>query len=106
LRGAEQVVEEGHVELQHLDELDDAAVGDVELTVEVEGARVGVRAVFGDLAVVDVARQLGRVLVLLVLGLEGADADAVLLAQTRRRTRTCCMTLAQSPPYLSIRRGR
>ncbi len=81
LRGAEQIVEEGDVELEDLDELDDAAVGDVELAVEVEGARVGVRAVLGDLAVVDVARELGRVLVLLVLGLEGADADAVLLAE-------------------------
>ena len=35
----------------------------------------------GDLAVVDVAGQLGRVLVLLVLGLERADADAILLAE-------------------------
>ena len=81
LRGAQQVVEEGHVQLEHLDELDDAAVGDVELAVEVERARVAVRAELGDLAVVDVAGQLGRVLVLLVLGLEGADADAVLLRQ-------------------------
>jgi hypothetical protein len=98
LRGAEQVVEEGHVELQDLDELDDAAVGDVELAVEVEGARVGVGAVLGDLPVVDVAGELGRVLVLLVLGLEGADADAVLLAEsTRRRTWTWSMTLPQSP---------
>ncbi len=78
---AEQVVEEGHVELEDLDELDDAAVGDVELAVEVERARIRVGAVLGDLAVVDVAGELGRVLVLLVLGLEGADADAVLLAQ-------------------------
>ena len=81
LRRAQEVVEEGHVELQDLDELDDAAVGDVQLAVEVEGARVGVGAVLGDLAVVDVAGQLGGVLVLLVLGLEGADADAVLLGQ-------------------------
>ena len=77
----EQVVEERHVELQHLDELDEAAVGDVQLAVEVEGARVAVGAVLGDLAVVDVAGQLGRVLVLLVLRLEGADADAVLLGE-------------------------
>ena len=81
LRRAEQIVEERDVELQHLDELDDAAVGDVELAVEVEGARVGVGAVLGDLAVVDVASELGRVLVLLVLRLEGADADAVLLGE-------------------------
>jgi hypothetical protein len=81
LRRAQEVVEERDVELEHLDELDDAAVGDVELAVEVEGARVGVGAVLRDLAVVDVAGQLGRVLVLLVLGLEGADADAVLLRE-------------------------
>jgi hypothetical protein len=35
----------------------------------------------GDLPVVDVAGELGGVLVLLVLGLEGADADAVLLGE-------------------------
>src|SRR4029079_17935653 len=61
--------------------LDHAAVGDVELTVEVERPRIAVRTELGDLAVVDVAGQLGRVLVLLVLGLERADADAVLLGQ-------------------------
>ena len=83
LRRAEQVVEEGDVELQHLDELDDAAVRDVELAVEVERARVGVGAVLGDLPVVDVAGELGRVLVLLVLRLERADADAILLARAR-----------------------
>ena len=81
LRRPEQVVEERHVELEHLDELDEAAVGDVQLAVEVERPRVAVGAVLGDLAVVDVAGQLGRVLVLLVLRLEGADADAVLLGQ-------------------------
>ena len=81
LAGAEQVVEEGDVELEDFDELDDAAVGDVELAVEVEGARIALGAVLGDLAIVDVAGQLGRVLVLLVLGLEGADADAVLLGE-------------------------
>src|SRR5207237_6330417 len=81
LRSAEQVVEEGHVELQDLDELDDAAVGDAELAVEVEGAGVGVAAVLGDLAVVDVTGELGRVLVLLVLGLERAHPDAVLLRE-------------------------
>ncbi len=81
LRGAQQVVEERHVQLQHLDELDQPAVGDVELAVEVEGPRIRVGAVDGDLAVVDVAGQLGRVLVLLILRLEGADPDTVLLAQ-------------------------
>ena len=81
LAGAEQVVEERHVELEHFDELDDAAVGDVEFAVEVEGPRIAVAAVLGDLAVVDVAGELGRILVLFVLGLEGADADAVLFAQ-------------------------
>ena len=44
LRRAEQVVEEGHVELEDLDELDDAAVGDIELAVEVKRPRVAVAA--------------------------------------------------------------
>src|SRR5262249_59616553 len=81
LTGAEQIVEERDIKLQDLYELDQAAVGDVQLAIEVEGARVAVGAVLGDLAIVDVAGQLGRVLVLFVLGLEGADADAVLLRQ-------------------------
>ena len=81
LAGAQKIVEEGHVELEDLDELDDAAIGDVEFAVEVEGAGIALGAVLGDLAVVDVAGQLGGVLVLLVLGLEGADADAVLLRE-------------------------
>ena len=81
LRGAEQIVEERHVELQHFDEFDQAAVGDVQFAVEGEGARIAVGAELGDLAVVDVAGQFGRILVLFVLGLEGADADAVLFAQ-------------------------
>ena len=81
LARAEQVVQERHVELQHFDELDDAAVGDVEFAVEVERPRIAVAAVLGDLAVVDVAGQLGGVLVLFVLRLERADADAVLLAE-------------------------
>src|SRR5207248_2974609 len=47
----------------------------------VERARVAVAAVLGDFAVVDVPGQLGGVLVFLILGLEGPDADPVLLAQ-------------------------
>ena len=70
-----------HVELQHFDEFDDAAVGNIKLAVEVERARVAVAAVFGNLAIVDVAGQFGGILVLLVLGLERADTDAVLLAE-------------------------
>ncbi len=81
LAGTEQVVQEGHVQLQHFDELDDAAIGDVEFAVEVEGPRIAVAAVFGDLAIVDVAGQFGRILVLFVLRLERADADAVLFAE-------------------------
>jgi hypothetical protein len=81
LAGREEVVEEGHVQLEDLYELHDAPVGDVELPVKVEGPGVGVRAVDGHLAVVDVPGELGGVLVLLVLGLEGADANAVLLRE-------------------------
>jgi len=39
LRGADRSLEERDVELENFDELDHAAVGDVELAVEVEGAR-------------------------------------------------------------------
>src|SRR5262249_34222731 len=46
-----------------------------------ERARVGVRAVLRDFPVIDVAGELRGVLVLLVLGLERADADAILLAE-------------------------
>ncbi len=81
LAGAQQIVQKRHVQLEHFHELDDATVGDVEFAVEVEGPRVAVAAVLGDLAVVDVAGQLGRILILFVLGLERADADAVFLAQ-------------------------
>ncbi len=81
LAGAEQVVKERDLELQDFDEFDDAAVGDVEFAVEIEGARIGVRAVDGDLAIVDVARQFGGILVLFVFRLEGADADAVFLGK-------------------------
>ena len=94
LAGAQQVVEERDVELEDLDELDDAAVGDIELAVEIEGPRVALGAVFGDLAIVDVAGQLGGVLVLLVLGLERADADAILLGEDH-----------PPHPHIAARRG-
>jgi len=81
LAGPQQVVEERHVQLEDLHELDEPAIGDVELAVEIERSRVRLAAVLGDLPVVDVPRQLGGVLVLLILGLEGPDPDAVLLRQ-------------------------
>ena len=81
LARTQQVVQKRHIELQHFDKLDNAAIGDVEFAVEVECPRIAVAAVLGDLAVVDVAGELGRVLVLFVLRLERANADAVLLAQ-------------------------
>ena len=83
LAGSQEIVQEGDVELEDFDEFDDAAVGDVELAVEIEGAGIALRAVFRDLAIVDVARELGRVLVLLVLGLERADTDAILLGENQ-----------------------
>ncbi len=81
LARAEEVVKEGDVELEDFDEFDDAAVGDVEFAVEVERARVAFGTVFGDLPIVDVAGEFRGVLVFLVLGLERADADAVLLGE-------------------------
>src|SRR4029077_13826051 len=79
--GAQEIVQKRHVELQHFDELDNPAVRDIEFAVEVECAWIAVAAVFSDLAIVDVARKLRSVLVLLILWLERADADAVLFAQ-------------------------
>ena len=79
LARGQEVVEERDIEFEHLDELDDAAVRDAELTVEVERARIAVGAEFRDAPIVDVTGQLRAVLVLLVLRLERADADAVLL---------------------------
>src|SRR5436190_1819638 len=79
--GSSSRVNTAHIALEHLDELDDTAVGDIELAIEVERPRVGIRAVDCDLAIVDIAGQLGRVLVLLVLRLEGTDANAILLGE-------------------------
>ena len=81
LRCAQQVVQERDIQLQNFDELDDAAVGDIQFAVEVEGARIAVRAELRDLAIVDVAGQFRAVLVLFVLGLERADAAAVFFAE-------------------------
>ena len=81
LAGPEQVVQERHVELEDLDEFDDAAIGDVELAVEVERARIALGAILGDLSIVDVPGKFGGILVLLVLGLERADAQPVLLRE-------------------------
>src|SRR5207253_1128852 len=78
---AQKIVEEGDIELEYFNELYQPAVGDVQLAVEVEGPRIAIGAELGDLAIIDVAGQLRRVLVLLVLGLEGTDADAVLFRE-------------------------
>src|SRR2546430_952221 len=58
-----------------------ACLGGVSRVRTAHMAAISIGPVRGDLAIVDVAGELGRVLVLLVLGLEGADADAVLLRQ-------------------------
>ncbi len=81
LAGAQQVIQERHIELQHLDKLDQPAVGDVEFSVEIERAGIAVAPILRDFPVVDVAGELGRILVLLVFRLERADADAILFAK-------------------------
>ena len=81
LRSAQQIIEEGHIELEHFDELHQTAIGNVQFTIEVKAARVAVGAVLGNLAIINVACKLGGILVLLVFGLKGADADAVLLGE-------------------------
>ena len=80
---AEQVIQEGNFELQDFDEFNDAAIGDIELAIEIERASIRVRAVDGDLAIVDIAGQFRRVLIFLVLRLECADADAVFFRQNQ-----------------------
>src|SRR5581483_7848754 len=81
LRERQERVEELLVALQHLDELHQAAVGDVELAVEAVGARVGLDAVLADRREVDRPGQLGDVLALRVGGGERADAATVLLRE-------------------------
>src|SRR5580704_11745228 len=83
LRSAQQVVQERHIELEHFDEFDHAAVGDVEFAVEVERPRIALAAELGNFAIVDVAGEFGRILVLFVFWLEGADADAVRLRKSQ-----------------------
>ena len=75
---AEQVIQKCDFELQDFDELDDAAIGYIEFAVEVERASIRVGAIDGDLPIIDIAREFGRILVLFVLRLEGGDAVAIL----------------------------
>ena len=77
----QQAVEELLVDLQHLDEFHEAAVGDVQLAVEAVGARVALDADLADGREVNRAGQFGDVLRLGVTRREGADADALLLGK-------------------------
>ncbi len=81
LGGTEQVVKKCHVQLEDLHKLDHTSVRHIELTIKVKGPGVRVGAIGGYLAVVDIACQFGRVLVLLIFGLERANTDAVLLRE-------------------------
>ena len=81
LRRCQQIIEEGDIQFEQLNEFDDATVGNIQFAVEVKGTRVRVRTIFSDLAIVDIAGQLSGVLILLIFGLEGANADAVLFGK-------------------------
>ncbi len=81
LAGPQEIVKEGHIQLEDFHEFHHAPVGDVEFAIEIKGARIAIAAVFGNLAVVDVARQFGRILILFILGLEGPDPNPIFLAQ-------------------------
>src|SRR5690348_4035123 len=81
LRSAEQIVQERYVELQHFDELNHATISDIELAIEVESARIRVRTVLGDFTVIDVAGELGGVLILFIARLKGADTDAIFFGE-------------------------
>ncbi|GBD17394.1 hypothetical protein HRbin26_02314 [bacterium HR26] len=91
LRQCEQDVEEALVHLEHLDELDQAPVGDVQLAVEPVGPRVGLGADLADRREVDATDQLGDILALRIRGREGADADAVLLGESDAHDRHILM---------------
>ena len=67
--------------LQHLDELHDAAVGDIEFSVEVVGTGIGLLPKFGERLNIDAAGEFRHILAFGVGGLEGADADAGLLRE-------------------------
>src|SRR5262249_15133695 len=69
------------IELEDFYEFHQTAIRDIQLAVEIKAARVAVSAVFGNLAIVDVAREFGGVLIFFILGLEGADSDTVLFRQ-------------------------
>jgi len=75
----QEVVEELPLEFEQLLPGEDAPVGVAERARVVEGPRVAL-AVHRELRVVHVSGQLGLVLVLLVLGLEGLDAVPAVLA--------------------------
>src|SRR4029077_4396743 len=92
------IVQERDIQLEHLDEFHQSAIGDVELAVEVKRARIAVGPEFGNLAIIDVARKLGRVLVLFVLRLEGADADTVLF----RKNEAEDLDLVDHPAPVSV----
>ncbi len=81
LAGTQQVVQKRHVKLQDLDKLDNPPIGDIEFAVKIKRPRIAVASVDCDFSVVDVAGELGSVLVFFVFGLEGADANAVFFAQ-------------------------
>ena len=76
-----QFVEETFLRLQHLDELHDSAISDIEFAVEVVGARVGLLPELRERLNIDAARQLRDVLTLRIRRLESADAHAVLLGE-------------------------
>lgn len=65
---------------------------------EFKGPSIRVRTINRDLAIVDIAREFGQILVFLIFGLKRADTNAVLLAQRDKRlTRMCEKTLDRSP---------
>ena len=69
----EQHVQKALVHLEHLDELHDAPVGDVQLTVEAVSARVALRAVLADGGEVNRAGKLADVLAVVVDEAVGAE---------------------------------
>src|SRR4029078_3345568 len=77
LRERQQAVEKLLVNFQHLDKFHQAAVGDVQLTVETISTWIGFNTNIADRREIDRARQLGDVLRFRIAWRESADADAL-----------------------------
>ena len=97
LGGSKQVIQKRHIQLENFDKFDDASVRNIEFTIKVESPWIRIRPKQSNLFVVDIARQLCRILILLVFGLEGTDANPVFFTQDHAFHSDMINDLDQSP---------